>query len=192
MFFLWVKIIKIKNIKSNFESFTCEDTSEVSTDIINSLNELITRTVNEANIDDSDEYLNIKAVTNQTKMNRINNCVDRAPNIPKYVATPFPPLNFSHKGKICPKNTISAERFVNSGKYLIVIITGIYPLRTSRHNVEKAKILFPVLRTFVVPILPEPIFLMSLLWNIFVNIRPKGIEPLIYETKKTKIISILY
>ena len=52
MFFLWVKIIKTKNINSNFESFTCEDRSEVSIDITNSLIELIISTVKEANIEE--------------------------------------------------------------------------------------------------------------------------------------------
>ena len=40
-----------------------------------------------------------------------------------------------------------------------------------------AKDFFPVLRTFVVPILPDPIFLMSFFKNIFVKTKPKGIDP---------------
>ena len=91
-----------------------------------------------------------------------------------------------------PKNTIRADRFINSGKYLVAIITGTYPLSISKNKVKNAKILFPDLRTFVAPIFPEPIFLISFLLNIFVNIKPKGIEPLIYENKKTVSISILF
>ena len=37
-------------------------------------------------------------------------CIDKAPITPKYVATPFPPLNFNHTGKICPKKTTSADK----------------------------------------------------------------------------------
>ena len=37
--------------------------------------------------------------------------------------------------------------------------------------------LFPVLKTFVAPIFPDPTSLISFLRNIFVNMYPKGIEP---------------
>ena len=40
-----------------------------------------------------------------------------------------------------------------------------YPLNKSRTNVAVARNLFPVLRTFVVPIFPEPTSLMSFLIN---------------------------
>ena len=83
MFFLWVKIIKTKNINSNFESFTCEDRSEVSIDITNSLIELIISTVKEANIEDTDEYRNINEIINQENINKIKDCNDKAPSIPK-------------------------------------------------------------------------------------------------------------
>jgi hypothetical protein len=52
-----------------------------------------------------------------------------------------------------------------------------YPLRTSNSNVAAAKDFFPVLNTFVVPILPEPIFLISFPRKNFVIISPKGIDP---------------
>ena len=60
----------------------------------------------------------------------------------------------------------------------------------SNRRVANAKYLFPVLRTFVAPIFPDPIFLISTLPKIFVNIRPKGIEPLKYAINMTKKISI--
>ena len=56
----------------------------------------------------------------------------------------------------------------------------------------KAKTLLPVLSTFVAPILPEPIFLISWPPKNLVKINPKGIEPLKYEKKTTDIISITY
>ena len=68
-----------------------------------SFTNVITRTVNDANIEDSDEYLNIKATSIHVNIKSKLNCNDRANKIPKYVATPFPPLNFSHKGKRWPK-----------------------------------------------------------------------------------------
>ena len=52
-----------------------------------------------------------------------------------------------------------------------------YPLRTSNNNVAAAKDFFPVLKTLVVPILPEPTFLISFPKKIFVIINPNGIEP---------------
>ena len=63
-----------------------------------SLIKVTTKTVNEPNIEDSDEYLNIRETTNQVKINKKLNCSDKANKIPRYVATPFPPLNFSHTG----------------------------------------------------------------------------------------------
>jgi len=50
--------------------------------------------------------------------------------------------------------------------------------------------LFPVLRTLVAPMFPEPISLMSCLLKILVKIRPKGIDPQKYEKTTTKTISI--
>ena len=40
-----------------------------------------------------------------------------------------------------------------------------------------AKDFFPVLKTLVVPILPEPTFLISFPKKIFVIINPNGIDP---------------
>ena len=68
--------------------------------------------------------------------------------------------------------------------------TGIYPFIASSSSVAAAKYLFPVLNTFVAPIFPDPIFLKSTFPNIFVNKRPNGIDPLRYENKLTKKISI--
>ena len=62
------------------------------------------KTVNDPNIEDKEEYLNIRETTNQEKINKKLNWSDKANNIPRYVATPFPPLNLSQIGKRCPKN----------------------------------------------------------------------------------------
>ena len=70
-------------------------------------------------------------------------------------------------------------------------MTGMYPFTASKIKVAVAKILFPVLRTFVAPILPDPIFLTSWFVKNLVNNKPKGIDPLRYEKKITNIISII-
>ena len=44
-------------------------------------------------------------------------------------------------------------------------------------NTAVAKDFFPVLKTLVVPILPEPISLISFPKNIFVIINPNGMDP---------------
>ena len=54
---------------------------------------------------------------------------------------------------------------------------GITALKMSKNNVAYPIDLFPVLKAFVAPIFPEPIFLISLFKNNFVNIKPKGIDP---------------
>ena len=60
---------------------------------------VIINTVKEEKIDDNEEYLKIKETVNQVKINNAVNPYDNANKIPKKVATPFPPLNFSHIGK---------------------------------------------------------------------------------------------
>tara|TARA_Y100001970_G_scaffold250_1_gene244 strand:+ start:425 stop:589 length:165 start_codon:yes stop_codon:yes gene_type:complete len=49
--------------------------------------------------------------------------------------------------------------------------------------------LLPVRSTLVAPIFFDPIFLISLSKKILASIKPNGIEPNIYEIKKTKNIS---
>ncbi len=48
----------------------------------------------------------------------------------------------------------------------------------SKSKTIKAKNLLPVLKTFVAPILPEPIFLISPKPNIFVTINANGKDPI--------------
>ena len=68
-------------------------------EIILSLTIATMKTVNEANIDDTDEYLKVSEIITQVKINKNANDNDVANNIPKYVATPFPPLKFNQIGK---------------------------------------------------------------------------------------------
>ena len=48
-----------------------------------SLTNVITKTVNEANNDDTEEYLNINETISQVKINKMANWSDNANNIPK-------------------------------------------------------------------------------------------------------------
>ena len=61
-------------------------------------------------IDDKDEYLKINKKINQTDPNIIANLKDKHKIMPKYVATPLPPLNFNQIGKICPTKQTSPAK----------------------------------------------------------------------------------
>ena len=84
-----------------------------------------TKTVKEANIEDTDEYLNIRVITNQVNANKKNSCNDKAARISTKVATPLPPLNFNQIGKRCPKKANKQLNCISSGKFCVVINTGI-------------------------------------------------------------------
>ena len=178
MFWRWVKIIKIKKMNKITLIFWSKILSgEIIFKALSFMKET-TKTVKDENIEDTDEYLKINEITNQENINKKLSWTDSAKRIPKYVATPFPPLNFNHTGKICPKNTIKHDNWINSGKFWAVNITGIYPFKTSNKRVNAASDFLPVLRTLVAPIFPEPIFLISTLpKNLDIN-KPNGIEPL--------------
>ena len=77
--------------------------------IIFSFMKAIANTVIEAKIEDKEEYLNIKATVIQVNINSNVKLYDRANKIPIKVATPFPPLNFNHIGKRCPRKTSNAD-----------------------------------------------------------------------------------
>ena len=146
--------------------------------VIFSLNMVTTNTVKVEKIDDKEEYLNIKVTITQVKINKILKGIDKANKTPRYVATPFPPLNLNQIGKMWPKKTIKAAICICSGIILLASNTGRKPLRQSKIKVNNAKYLLPVLSTFVAPIFPEPIFLTSLFIKFLVKIKPNGIEPL--------------
>ena len=56
---------------------------------------------------------------------------------------------------------------------------GRKPLKISKQRTMNATNLFPVLKTFVAPTFPEPIFLISPKPNNFVKINAKGNDPII-------------
>ena len=51
-------------------------------------------------IEDNDAYLNKKDITSQLIPKIRKNLYESAIKIPRYVATPLPPLNFNQTGKI--------------------------------------------------------------------------------------------
>ena len=55
-----------------------------------------------------------------------------------------------------------------------------YPFIKSSMRVPAARDFFPVLKTFVVPIFPDPIFLISFFKNIFVKINLQGMILMTY------------
>ena len=91
MFFLWVKIINIKKINKINDIFEVIDNSELDgfSTIIESIGNAVslidatTKTVIEENIEDTEEYLNIKDTVNHVKINKKLNWMDKANKIPK-------------------------------------------------------------------------------------------------------------
>ena len=65
-------------------------------------------------------------------------------------------------------------------------MTGIIAFEISNISVANPITLFPPLNTFVAPILPDPISLISFFKKILVNKKPKGIDPNKYESNATK------
>ena len=110
--------------------------------------------------------------------------------MPTYVATPLPPLNFNHTGKTWPRNIDNEDKNINSEKLNLIISNGITVFKKSNNNVVYPINLFPVRKTFVAPVLPEPISLISCFKNIFVNKNPNGIEPIVYDIKSIRTSSI--
>ena len=67
---------------------------------------------NEDMSEDKEEYLD-KYKTIIQHMTKINpNEIENAKSTPRYTAIPFPPLNLSHMGKICPRKQERAERYM--------------------------------------------------------------------------------
>ena len=74
---------------------------------------------------------------------------------------------------------------------LFLPTNGGFKCDISKNKVKIASDFFPVRKTFVAPIFPEPIFLTSSLKKIFVIIKPNGIEPDKYDKENIKSISIV-
>ena len=110
----FVKVLKKVEIKDGQKYISIEPLSKdliitVFDEMTVSLKKLTTKTVSDENIADKDEYLNIKETINHVKINKKLNWIDKAAIIPKYVATPLPPLNFNQIVNTCPMNTDKDE-----------------------------------------------------------------------------------
>ncbi len=134
-----------------------------------------------------EEYLKIRKTIIQESKKIKKMLILNDTKIPRAVATPLPPLNFSHTGNICPKTAKIADNCTYN-PLLLKIFCAKYttknPLRESSNKASAASPFFPVLKTFVAPIFPEPISLRSIPF-IFVIIKLKGIEPKIYDNTNT-------
>ena len=84
---------------------------------------------------------------------------------------PFPPLNLSQIGKMCPiiENIPQSIAKFKSYKQIINKV-GNSDLQKSKNKTANANFLFPVRKTFFVPIFPDPIFLISPYPKIFENV----------------------
>jgi len=68
---------------------------------------------------------------------------------------------------------INAEYEIRFSKKINVMSIEKYPFNKSSTRVATARDFFPVLKTFVVPIFPDPISLISFFKKIFVKTNPK-------------------
>ena len=102
-----------------------------------------------------------------------------ASSTPTVVATPLPPLNFSHTGKLCPMTAQNpaASMALGSGMTNQVMPTAIAPLPESSSKVKNAASLLPVRSTLVAPMLPEPIWRRSPNPNSLAMTMPNGTAP---------------
>ena len=136
-------------------------------------------------IEPNDTYLEKKVITAQIAAITSPTCQFNAKIVPTPDATDFPPVNFKKIDLLCPNITATAA---STGKSPIPVkdfanndakTTGNAPLKASNKSVMKNHFL-PITRlTFVAPVEPEPIVLMSSPVNVFTIIYPVGIEPII-------------
>ena len=125
-------------------------------------------------------------------------CQFNARIVPTPDATDFPPVKFKNIDLLCPRITATAA--ITGNKPIAVklfaniaaSITGKAPLKASSKSVMKNHFLPITLFTFVAPVEPEPIFLMSSFLNAFTIIYPVGIEPIKYAPIATARISIIF
>ena len=131
------------------------------------------------------------ALSDATEENRVRNArqshvahaaapasKDNPSNAPRKVATPLPPLNLSQTGNRCPKKAETPATCAASlPKCNDAINTGARPLHESNISVAAAADLLPVLSTFVVPMFPDPVCLMSPSPRTLVITNPNAIDP---------------
>jgi len=121
-----------------------------------------------ADIDPNDTILvtAIKATPNIKQINPIFQFIIN--NIPKLVATPFPPLNPKNTGNVCPITTSMAAICANNAAFLLLIFainiaksTATTPFNISQTQVNAAAFFPILLNIFVLPAFPLPFSLIS-------------------------------
>jgi hypothetical protein len=76
----------------------------------------IKKIINEERIEDKEEYFVIVATIIQETQKNNPSFRDKTKIIPRYVATPLPPLNFIQTGNICPRKAIRPDKKIKFGK----------------------------------------------------------------------------
>ena len=100
----------------------------------------IIKITSDETIEDKEEYFDIKAINIQKIQKKRPSFNDKAKIIPRYVATPFPPLNFNQIGNIWPRKAIRPDKKIKSGKKYLVIKIGIIPFKISKKRIKSYKI----------------------------------------------------
>jgi hypothetical protein len=127
-----------------------------------------------------DIFINL-ATTNQTDNDIKAGIGANTRKMPADAAAPFPPLNISQIGYVCPTiQQNAAKKTCDSTQKNFKNNTSAVPFNASISNVMSANFLFPVLKTFVAPVLFEPKFLRSIPSQSFDNRKPLGTDPTIY------------
>ena len=143
------------------------------------LNNIIKGSASDAQILASDTILNIVMIkANIPKVARPT-CHERPKNIPKPVATAFPPFQLNQTGQMWPikedNPTATCQESFNK-KYLATKIDKT-PLQTSIRKTEIAARLPMCRKTFVAPVDPEPNDRISIPFKILPAKYPLGKDP---------------
>ena len=135
----------------------------------------------------SDEIFITFATIAQIMMEIDANKGEATTNIPADVATPFPPLNLNQMGNTCPIRQQNATiKYCEFPSISLVTNASTIPFKPSTNRVINAKILCPLLKTFVAPVLCEPTHLTSTPPKNLVSKKPVGMEPTRYPKMHSK------
>lgn len=141
-------------------------------------------------------YLEKYVIIDQARAIISPTCQFSANIVPTPDATDFPPENLRKIDLLCPKITAIAHKTgINPMEVKLVAnifakITGKAPLNASKSITVKNHLLPITLLTFVAPVEPEPLFLMSSPVKSFTIMYPVGIEPIRYAIIIANINSI--
>lgn len=116
-----------------------------------------------ASIEDMDEYRKIKNDVTHTAMKYVPKIGFTPSKTPSDVETPFPPLNLSHIGNICPITAHAPiKKDISFGKKFLQKKGIANPFSKSSANTIAPTFLPSTRTAFVAPIFPDPNFRISL------------------------------